>query len=77
MLLVYEGKTIKVTNNFHPGKMPFQITSTFPGEGEVTAIEAVKNVEKNETPAYNLAGQRATADYKGLIIKDGKKYYQR
>jgi len=77
MLLVYEGKKIKVTNNFHPGKMPFQITSTFPGEGEVTAIEAVKNVEKNDTPAYNLAGQRATADYKGLIIKDGKKYYQR
>jgi hypothetical protein len=77
ILLVYEGKNIKVTNAFHPGKMPFQIVSTFPGVGEVTAIEAVKTVEQNDAPAYNLAGQRTAAGYKGLVIKNGKKYFLR
>lgn len=77
ILLVYEGKNIKVTNAFHPGAMPFQIVSTFPGVGEVTAIETVKAVERNAAPAYNLAGQRTTDNYKGIIIKGGKKYYQR
>lgn len=77
MLLVYEGKNIKVTNAFHPGAMPMQITSQFPGEGDVTAVEAVKTVEQNDAPAYNLGGQRTTAGYKGIIIKGGKKFYQR
>ena len=77
ILLVYEGKNIKVTNAFHPGAMPFQIVSTFPGVGEVTAIETVKAVERNAAPAYNLAGQRTTDNYKGIIVKGGKKYYQR
>ena len=77
ILLVYEGKKIKVSNAFHPGNMRFPITSQFPGVGEVSAVEAVKTVEQNNTPAYNLAGQRTTAGYKGIIIKGGKKYYQR
>ena len=77
ILLVYEGKKIKVTNAFHPGAMPMQIVSQFPGEGDVSAVEAVKTVEKNDMPAYNLAGQRTAAGYKGIIIKGGKKYFQR
>lgn len=77
ILLVYEGKNIKVTNAFHPGTMPFPIVSTFPGVGEVTAIEAVKTVEQNDAPAYNLAGQRTAAGYKGIVIKNGKKYFLR
>ena len=77
ILLVYEGKNIKVTNAFHPGAMPMQIVSTFPGVGEVTAVEAVKTVEQNDAPAYNLAGQRIAAGYKGIVIKNGKKYFLR
>ena len=57
--------------------MPFQIVSTFPGVGEVSAVEAVKTVEQNNAPAYNLAGQRTTDSYKGIVIKGGKKFYQR
>ena len=76
MLLVYEGKIIKVTNNFHPGKMPFQIVSTFPGNKE-TAVETVKVAEQKDAPAYNLAGQRTGAGYKGIVIKGGKKYFLR
>ena len=73
ILLVYEGKQIKVTNAFHPGAMPMQITSQFPGVGEVTAIETVKTDEQNAA-TYNLAGQRTTAGYRGIVIKNGKKY---
>lgn len=77
ILLVYEGKNIKVTNAFHPGAMPMQIVSTFPGVGEVTAVEAVKTIEQNDAPAYNLAGQRTAVGYKGIVIKNGKKYFLR
>ena len=77
MLLVYEGKMIKVNNAFHPGNMPFQITSQFPGVGEVTAVETVKSAGQNDAAAYNLAGQRTTACYKGIVIKNGKKFIQR
>jgi hypothetical protein len=76
ILVVYEGKKIKVTNAFHPGKMPFQIVSTFPGNKE-TAVETVKVAEQKDAPAYNLAGQRTAAGYKGLVIKNGKKYFLR
>lgn len=76
ILVVYEGRNIKVTNAFHPGKMPFQIVSTFPGNKE-TAVETVKVAEQKDAPAYNLAGQRTTAGYKGIIIKGGKKYFLR
>ena len=77
ILLVYEGKNIKVTNAFHPGTMPFPIVSTFPGVGEVTAVEAVKTIEQNDAPAYNLAGQRTAVGYKGIVIKNGKKSFLR
>ena len=77
ILLVYESKKIKVTNAFHPGTMPFPIVSTFPGVGEVTAVEAVKTIEQNDAPAYNLAGQRTAVGYKGIVIKNGKKYFLR
>ena len=77
ILLLYEGKKIKVTNAFHPGTMPFPIVSTFPGVGEVTAVEAVKTIEQNDAPAYNLAGQRTAVGYKGIVIKNGKKYFLR
>ena len=76
ILVVYEGRNIKVTNAFHPGKMPFQIVSTFPGNKE-TAVEAVKVAEQKDAPAYNLAGQRTGAGYKGIVIKGGKKYFLR
>ncbi|MGI6242303.1 MAG: hypothetical protein ACOYJK_02005 [Prevotella sp.] len=40
----------------------------------------IKNIEGNGTKSgansaiYNLAGQKVNADYKGIVIKDGKKY---
>lgn len=43
--------------------------------GETTGISSVENkVEKTDAPVYNLAGQLVGKDYKGLVIKNGKKF---
>lgn len=36
----------------------------------------VAPVAKN-APIYNLAGQQVNASYKGVVIKNGKKYVQK
>ena len=46
---------------------------TDPHEFDPTAINGI-TVNKNSSSAtYNVAGQRVSKDYKGLVIKDGKK----
>lgn len=40
---------------------------------EVTAIDAVATTDA-KAAIYNLRGQRVSADYKGIVIKNGKKY---
>jgi hypothetical protein len=32
-----------------------------------------KSVRKSDDAIYNLAGQKVSASYKGLVIKNGKK----
>lgn len=46
------------------------------GDGEdVSAIEKVaNNAAKAVNAIYNLAGQKVSAGYKGIVIKNGKKY---
>lgn len=44
-------------------------------DGETTAIDrviAIDDIDDN-APAYNLAGQRVGADYKGIVIQNGRK----
>ncbi len=44
-------------------------------DGEVTAIQGiVTDKADSDAPAYNLAGQRVADNYRGIIIKGGKKY---
>ena len=45
-------------------------------EDEATAIKAVKTAAEKGA-IYNLAGQKVNASYKGVVIKDGKKYIQK
>ena len=45
-------------------------------EGEATAIESVKNIA-NDGVIYNMAGQKVDANYKGIVIKNGKKMIQK
>ena len=46
-------------------------------EAETTAIDGVKAAAQTEGQRYNVAGQKVNAAYKGLVIKDGKKYMQK
>ncbi len=44
-------------------------------QGDVTGIDAIKfDKQYGSKKAYNLAGQRVSKDYKGVILLDGKKY---
>lgn len=47
-------------------------------DGEATGINAIENselrIENLDAPMYNLAGQRVTKSYKGVVIVNGKKY---
>lgn len=43
-----------------------------------TGISSVKNeVENENAPIYNLAGQRVDASYKGVVIQNGKKFIRK
>ncbi|HRL64403.1 MAG TPA: chitobiase, partial [Segatella copri] len=42
------------------------------GITNITTDEAAKNA-----PVYNLAGQKVTKAYKGVVIKNGKKMIQK
>ena len=46
--------------------------------GGSTGIETVKKVgvKAKSNVIYNLSGQRVDASYKGIVIKNGKKYVQ-
>lgn len=45
-------------------------------EEQTTAIQTVKKVAEDGA-LYNLAGQKVNAAYKGVVIKDGKKFIQK
>ena len=45
--------------------------------GGETAIKSVKKAAKANGAIYNLAGQKVNASYKGIVIKDGKKFIQK
>ena len=46
-------------------------------EDDATAIKNIKAKAGNNGAIYNLAGQKVNASYKGVVIKDGKKYIQK
>ena len=42
-----------------------------------SAINSVKKADNADGAIYNIAGQKVNASYKGLVIKNGKKYIQK
>jgi hypothetical protein len=42
-------------------------------KGAAAAIKTAKTVRKSDDAIYNLAGQKVSASYKGIVIKNGKK----
>lgn len=53
-------------------------TITVTLKSEPAGIKEVNNGTVNEnTPIYNLTGQRVGKDYKGVVIQNGKKFIKK
>ena len=69
-VVVVYGKLVNYNN-----KTP-QVTSSsiYSLNGVVSGVDNI-TVDKNvDAPAYNIAGQRVNDAYKGIVVKNGKKY---
>ena len=42
--------------------------------GQTTGIKAAENIVNSNAATYNIAGQRVGKNYKGIVVKNGKKY---
>lgn len=67
----YTNKSGVTTREFAQGS---QIVSL---NGTTTAISSIKSNTVDNATIYNLAGQRVSKTYKGMVIKNGKKYIAR
>ena len=71
---VEEGKSYLV---FQPssqvGIYGFQFTATASGIESINATKA----DNPNAPIYNLAGQQVTKSYKGVVIQNGKKFFNK
>ena len=50
------------------------LTAVF-SDDDATGIETVKQAQTENDVMYNLAGQRVNSNHKGLVIKNGRKYF--
>jgi len=53
---------------------PYPIIQYIFTVNDPTGINAVKAGEKTDAPLYNLNGQRVSDNYKGVVIRNGRKY---
>ncbi len=66
-LTKYDG-----TDEINSGNYIYAIQSDPTGISSISADEA-----NTDAPAYNLAGQKVTGSYKGVVVKGGKKFVQK
>ena len=72
-LIIPEGL---LTNDL--GERSEWLDITYIGSDKVNAIRDISaETENQDTPAYNIAGQRVTQDTKGIVIQNGKKRLNR
>ena len=65
--MVIKGECLTVAGaNLYTKAVPTSISGT-----------VVTPTENTNAPVYNLAGQQVNASYKGVVIKNGKKYVQK
>ena len=65
-------KKFNTTYELDLNNILISLNGTTTGITNITTDEAVKNA-----PVYNLAGQKVTKAYKGVVIKNGKKMIQK
>lgn len=78
ILVKYNGSNVEeILNHFHMGTMPFQITSSF--KSPTTGISSVTTSEtiNADGKMYNMSGQQVNESYKGIVIMNGKKYFNK
>ncbi len=76
------GVTLAIGKAFIPGSawtsakgfLPFVIGDE---ENETTSISEELRVKSEESSAYNLAGQKVSKDYKGIVVVNGKKFVRK
>lgn len=77
--LVFQAEALPAGTEGRQAKLVFmqegaqlEVTVT---QGTVSGISVTtKTVKTGNTPAYNLAGQRVNKNFKGIVVKDGKKF---
>lgn len=79
ILVVFEGKSIKIVNVFKPGAMPFLITTAFPDPTatDIKRREWREERGENDEVVYDLQGRRASHASRltpYVKIVNGKKY---
>ena len=69
-VVVVYGKLVKFYEKFemNSGNHIYSINGVVSGVDNITVDENV------DAPAYNIAGQRVNDAYKGIVVKNGKKY---
>ncbi len=71
--VVFQGKLQKYVKD---EKVTPEVVSgyLFSVNGKTAGVNIVKATANADAPAYNLAGQKVADGFKGLVIKNGKKY---
>ena len=83
---VYPVITVEVaagelTIGYPTGSMNFYAFQLIPDDGPITGIRNIEVTENpmfdESLPAYNLQGQRVTKSYRGVVIQNGRKFYNK
>lgn len=67
------AETVNYTFKKGSLRAPISLTSS----EDATAISGISSDASADAPAYNVAGQRVNASAKGIVIKGGKKYFNK
>lgn len=59
-------------SNQYPAKLNFNIDGEETTEINITTVSKSSTIESRSM--YNLSGQRVNASYRGIVIKNGRKY---
>lgn len=72
--VMVKGKILK-----YMGRVGIKETSAYQIDGNLVGISNIISDTDNDmdAPAYNLAGQRVGKNYRGVVVKNGKKFIQK
>ena len=68
---------VVATGDFQEVTVDFDGYAYNVADEEGKGIKSVKKADKADGATYNLAGQKVNASYKGVVIKNGKKFIQK